>query len=116
VILFAEGDRVVEEARYTGTHTGIWRNPDGAEVPATGKKLDFPLVGVFRVENGKISSIRIYYDQIEVFTQARTNAGSNAELTSRGRVTSSVLVVYVQLFRGRVTADAGSRQQHSRVP
>jgi steroid delta-isomerase-like uncharacterized protein len=69
VILFAEGDHVVEEARYTGTHTGIWRNPDGAEVPATGKKLDFPFVGVFRVETGKISSIRIYYDQIEVFTQ-----------------------------------------------
>ena len=69
VILFAEGDHVVEEARYTGTHTGTWRNPDGAEVPATGKKLDFPFVGVFRVEKGKISSIRIYYDQIEVLTQ-----------------------------------------------
>jgi steroid delta-isomerase-like uncharacterized protein len=69
VTLFAEGDHVVEEARYTGTHTGTWRNPDGAEVPATGKTLDFPFVGVFRVENGKISSIRIYYDQIEVFTQ-----------------------------------------------
>jgi steroid delta-isomerase-like uncharacterized protein len=69
VVLFAEGDHVVEEARYTGTHTGIWRNPDGAEVPATGKKLDFAFVGVFRVERGKISSIRIYYDQIEVFTQ-----------------------------------------------
>jgi steroid delta-isomerase-like uncharacterized protein len=69
VMLFAEGDHVVEEARYIGTHTGTWRNPDGAEVPATGKKLDLPFVGVFRVENGKISSIRLYYDQIEVFTQ-----------------------------------------------
>ena len=69
VVLIAEGDYVVEQARYTGTHTGTLRNPDGAEVPATGKKLDFPFVGVFRVEDGKISSIRIYYDQIEVFTQ-----------------------------------------------
>jgi steroid delta-isomerase-like uncharacterized protein len=69
VVLIAEGDYVVEQARYTGTHTGTWRNPDGAEVPATGKKLDFPFVGVFRVEDGKISSIRIHYDQIEVFTQ-----------------------------------------------
>jgi steroid delta-isomerase-like uncharacterized protein len=60
VMLFAEGDHVVEQARYTGTHTGTWRSPDGAEVPATGKKLDFPFVGVFRVENGKISSIRLY--------------------------------------------------------
>jgi predicted ester cyclase len=76
VILFAEGDHVVEQARYTGTHTGTWRNPDGAEVPATGKKLDFPFVGVFRVEAGKISSIRLYYDQIEVFTQLGLTPGA----------------------------------------
>jgi steroid delta-isomerase-like uncharacterized protein len=78
VILFAEGDHVVEEARYTGTHTGTWRNPDGAEVPATGKKLDFPFVGVFRVESGKISSIRLYYDQIEVFTQLGLMPGATS--------------------------------------
>ena len=69
VVLYADGDYVVEQATYTGTHTGIWRNPAGAEVPATGKKMTSPFVGVFRVENGKISSIRIYYDQIEVLTQ-----------------------------------------------
>jgi steroid delta-isomerase-like uncharacterized protein len=67
--LVAEGDRVVEEARYTGTHTGVWRSPNGAEVPATGKKLDFPFVGVFRVTDWKISSIHLYYDQVEVLTQ-----------------------------------------------
>jgi steroid delta-isomerase-like uncharacterized protein len=69
VVLIAEGEHVVEEARYTGTHTGTWRNPDGAEIPATGRKVDFPFVGVFRVEGGKISSIRLYYDQVEVLTQ-----------------------------------------------
>ena len=69
VFLISEGDHVVEQARYTATHTGTWRDPNGAEVPATGKSLDFPFIGVFRVENGKISSIRIYYDQIEVLTQ-----------------------------------------------
>ena len=51
--------------RITGTLT----TPDGAEVTATGKRLDFPFVGVLQVEDGKISSLRIYYDQIEVFTQ-----------------------------------------------
>ena len=78
VLLFADGDHVVEEARYIGTHTGTWRNPDGAEIPATGKKLDFPFVGVFRVENGKISSIRLYYDQIEVFTQLGLMPGATS--------------------------------------
>ena len=69
VFLLSEGDHVVEQARYTATHTGIWRDPNGAEVPATGKKLDFPFIGVFRVQNDKISSIRIYYDQIELLMQ-----------------------------------------------
>jgi steroid delta-isomerase-like uncharacterized protein len=78
VVLIAEGDYVVEQARYTGTHTGTWRNPDGAEVPATGKKLDFPFVGVFRVEDGKISSIRIHYDQVEVFMQLGLMPGATS--------------------------------------
>ena len=78
VILFADGDHVVEQARYTGTHTGTWRNSDGFEIPATGKTLDFPFVGVFRVENGKISSIRLYYDQIEVFTQLGLMPGATS--------------------------------------
>ena len=43
--------------------------PDGAEIPATGKTFDFPFVGIFQVRDGKISSIRIYYDQVEVLTQ-----------------------------------------------
>jgi len=35
-------------------------------------------VGVFRVENGKINSIRIYYDQIEVFTQLGLMPGATS--------------------------------------
>jgi ketosteroid isomerase-like protein len=56
-------------ARYVGTHTGALRSPDGAEVPATGKPFDFPFVEIFRVHGGKIRSIRIYYDQLELLTQ-----------------------------------------------
>ena len=67
--LFGEGDLVAEEGRYTGTHTGTWRNPGGVDIPATGKSLDFPFSAIFRVENGKIASIRLYYDQFEVLTQ-----------------------------------------------
>lgn len=78
VMLVAEGDQVVEQARYTGTHTGTWRSPDGVEIPPTGKKLDFPFVGIFRVEDGKISSIRIYYDQIEVLAQLGLMPGAGS--------------------------------------
>jgi steroid delta-isomerase-like uncharacterized protein len=69
IVLFAEGEHVVEQARYSGTHTGPLRSPTGVEIPATGKAFDFPFVGIFRVQGGKITSIRIYYDQMELFTQ-----------------------------------------------
>jgi predicted ester cyclase len=42
---------------------------NGVEIPATGRTLDFAFVGVFRVEAGRISSIRLYYDQVEVLAQ-----------------------------------------------
>ena len=77
VVLFEDGEYVIEQARYTGTHTGTWRSPTGGEVPATGKKLDFPFVGIFRVQNGKISSIRLYFDQVEVFTQLGLMPGTS---------------------------------------
>lgn len=69
IVLFVDGDYVVEQARYVGTHTGLLRSPDGVEVPATGKHFGFPFVGIFRVQDEKIRSIRIYYDQFELFMQ-----------------------------------------------
>ena len=78
VVLFAEGEYVVEQARYVGTHTGPLRSPGGAEIPATGKPFDFPFVGVFRVQGGKISSIRIYYDQMELLMQLGLIPGASA--------------------------------------
>lgn len=69
VVLFADGEHAVEQARYVGTHTGLLRNPNGIDVPATGKPFDFPFVGIFQIRGGKIRSIRIYYDQIELLTQ-----------------------------------------------
>ena len=69
VVLLVDGDHVVEQARYVGTHTGPLRDPSGREIPATGKPFDFRFVGIFRVEAGTIRSIRIYYDQLELFMQ-----------------------------------------------
>jgi steroid delta-isomerase-like uncharacterized protein len=69
IVLFAEGEYVVEQARYVGSHTGPLRSPDGVEIPPTRKPFDFPFVGIFRIQGGKIRSIRIYYDQVELFTQ-----------------------------------------------
>jgi steroid delta-isomerase-like uncharacterized protein len=69
VVLLAEGECVVEQARYVGTHTGLLRGAGNVEIPPTGRPFDFPFVAVFRVRSGKISSIRIYYDQMELLMQ-----------------------------------------------
>lgn len=78
VILFTDGEHVVEQARYIGTHTGPLRSPDGMEVPPTGKHFDFPFVGIFRVEGGKITTIRIFYDQIELLMQLGLMPGTTS--------------------------------------
>ena len=63
-----EGNRVVVEGRYTGTHTGPLMSPQG-EVPATGRKLDLPYADVFEVEAGRIVRHRTYYDQMDFAQQ-----------------------------------------------
>lgn len=78
IVLFADGEHVVEQARYVGTHTGPLRNPDGVEIPATGRHFDFPFVGIFCVQGGKIRSIRIFYDQIELLTQLGLMPGATS--------------------------------------
>ena len=78
IVLFADGEYVVEQARYVGTHTGPLRSPDGVEIPPTGRPFDFPFVGIFRVRGGQIRSIRIFYDQIELFTQLGLMPGATS--------------------------------------
>lgn len=78
VVLFAEGEYVVEQARYVGTHTGPLRGAGGVDIPATGKPFDFPFAAFFHVRNGKISSIRIYYDQMELLMQLGLIPGPSA--------------------------------------
>jgi steroid delta-isomerase-like uncharacterized protein len=78
IILYADGEHVVEQARYVGTHTGLLRSPEGMEFPPTGKKFDFPFIGIFHVQGGKIRAIQIYYDQIELFTQLGLMPGATS--------------------------------------
>ncbi len=47
--LIAEGDQVVERFSFRGTNTGSLMHP-----PATGKRVTFAGVSVFRIANGRI--------------------------------------------------------------
>jgi len=64
----ADGDWVVQEFTFTGTHDGTLASPAGA-ISATHKTLNGRGVQIFRVEGGKVADTRLYFDQVQVMTQ-----------------------------------------------
>mgnify|MGYP000489446558 CR=1 FL=1 len=62
--IIAEGDIVMLYATTTATHLGEWLGN-----PATGNKLNFDVVDIFRFENGKIAEHWDVADTLKLFTQ-----------------------------------------------
>lgn len=59
------GDTIVVEVTIRGTHLGSWRG-----LPATGRRVEFPLCGIFEFDDGdRIAGERIYYDRATVLRQ-----------------------------------------------
>lgn len=59
---------VVTESYLTGTHTGTFRTPNG-DIPPSGNRVKLRYVSVQQVEEGKIASEHLYFDQLEFLTQ-----------------------------------------------
>jgi steroid delta-isomerase-like uncharacterized protein len=58
-------DSVVLEVMIRGTHLGPWRG-----LPATGRRVDVPLCGVYTFDsNDRLSGEKIYYDRGTVLRQ-----------------------------------------------
>ena len=66
--LLDAGTSVAAEVRFTGTQTGPLATPNG-EVPAAGRKMDMPAVDFMTVENGQITTWRVYIDTMEFMRQ-----------------------------------------------
>ncbi|MFQ5986202.1 MAG: ester cyclase [Thermoplasmata archaeon] len=66
---FGQGDLVVAEFIGTGTHNGPLPGPGGQTIPATNKAVRLPLCFVFKVEGGKTTELRRYYDLLGLMTQ-----------------------------------------------
>jgi carboxymethylenebutenolidase len=87
--IFAQ-DHIVEEFVVSFTHTVKmdWMLPG---VPVTGRKTEFPLVGVIRFEKGKVAGEHLYWDQATVLSQlgmlnspvATAGAGAAVKLLKR---------------------------------
>jgi steroid delta-isomerase-like uncharacterized protein len=58
-------DAIVVEAMIRGTHLGAWRC-----LPATGRRIEFPLCGVYTFDAGdRLAGEKIYYDRGSVLRQ-----------------------------------------------
>ena len=62
--LVAEGDKVVERARYQGTHQGEFQG-----IPPTGKKVNITGMHVFNIKDGKIVETWGVVDQLGMLQQ-----------------------------------------------
>ena len=62
--IIAEGDIVMMYSTVTGTHLGEWMGNS-----PTGNKLNFNVVDIFRIKNGKIAEHWDVADTLKLFTQ-----------------------------------------------
>jgi ketosteroid isomerase-like protein len=63
------GSVVVQEGVFSGTHTGSLMVPSGELIPATGRSLRAPYADMFEIEGDRVTSERLYFDQVELLTQ-----------------------------------------------
>lgn len=64
----AEGDTVVQEFTFNGTHTATLASPTG-DLPATNRRLSGRAIQAIEVHDGRVQAIRLYFDEVDVLTQ-----------------------------------------------
>ena len=66
--VFTQGDHVIVEGLFTGTHKGPLKTPMG-DVPATGNKVNGDFVQIFDIDRGLVKKVHMVYDQVQLMTQ-----------------------------------------------
>ncbi|MEV5971348.1 nuclear transport factor 2 family protein [Streptomyces sp. NPDC051921] len=66
---FEIGDTAVDEGIFTGKNTGPIPLPDGETLPATGRTVNIRGIDLAQVKDGRITSYRLYFDQMEFLDQ-----------------------------------------------
>ncbi len=65
---FTQGNHVIIEGVFTGTHNGTLKTPMG-DIPATGRKVKGEFVQIFEVDRGLVKKLNLMYDQVQLMTQ-----------------------------------------------
>jgi predicted ester cyclase len=68
VTIVEDGDAVVTEAVFEGTHTGVLHAPSG-DIPATGRRVAIPFVVTYTCDGAQFNGFRLYFDQMDLVTQ-----------------------------------------------
>ncbi len=66
--IFVQGNHVIVEGVFTGTHNGTLKTPMG-DVPATGRKVKGEFVQIFEVDRGLVKRASLLFDQVQLMTQ-----------------------------------------------
>jgi steroid delta-isomerase-like uncharacterized protein len=66
--VYGLGDWVCAECVESGTMKGPIKHA-GGEVPATGRSYEIGTILVCRVDSGKITEVRVFYDALELMAQ-----------------------------------------------
>jgi ketosteroid isomerase-like protein len=66
---FGQGDWTCVEMVASGTNKGPLMGPDGKTIPPTNRSYQIEIVGVVRIENGKIAEYHEYFDRLGMMTQ-----------------------------------------------
>jgi predicted ester cyclase len=68
IVAVEQGDVYAAETRFSGTHTGPMRTPQG-ELPPTKRRVTWQSADVVRVRGGKICAWHVYHDPVALFAQ-----------------------------------------------
>ena len=82
-LVIEDGDTVVAEWTFRGTHTGPLPVPDGTDIPATGKTVELSGVTISEIRDGKLVSMREYFDNAALMTQLGLMPGSERTLPKK---------------------------------
>jgi len=63
------GNKVILELRWRGKNTGPLALPGGREVPPTGKSMDLRACQILEIADGKVKSMRQYFDMASLLNQ-----------------------------------------------
>ena len=81
--VYTSGDTVAIELSWEGTQSGPIATPDGQVLPASNKRISVKSVEVIEVEEGKLKSLRHYFDLMTLLKQIGAMDHADAAIASR---------------------------------